>query len=392
MKDINLTDELTNEKLLSRWFESLKQLLPVRDSVTVEKSRNEFLRKAQIFSTGVSAAPKRRHIGWIFNFGKEPKRMTTLVTLVLVLSIMFGGAGATVVAAQDSTPDDVLYGVKLASENARLEFTTRTESRLQLALSFAARRVQEMAAMAANGEAIPNGLVQNWETQLNEALQLAARLGINEIDPWLAQVQNNLRLQEQLAAKVNSSDLQDPLLSRVQARIQECLQIVEEGRTDPLQFQLRAKNNFQASPEVVPPGDGDCDGCDPNGPVENNGEQNPWTDDVPVPGSGYGPGDGDCDGCIPNGPAEDNGEQNPWTDEPPVPGSGYGPGDGDGDCDDCNSKGGSEESGSNNPWDGDSGGTSNGSGEGSGDGSGSPQDSNGNTDSSGSDGKGGSKP
>jgi hypothetical protein len=166
MKDINHSDELSNEKFLRRWFESLRQFLPVRDSVTVGKSRNEFLQKAQLFSVGVSTAPKRRQIGWIFNFGKEPNRMTTFVTLVLVLSIMFGGAGATVVAAQDSTPDGVLYGVKLASENARFELTTRTESRLQLALSFAARRVQEMADMVANGEAIPNGLVLNWETQL----------------------------------------------------------------------------------------------------------------------------------------------------------------------------------------------------------------------------------
>lgn len=71
-----------------------------------------------------------------------------LIGLVAILGV---GGGATYVA-QDATPGDVLYPVKIASEEARTFVETNDQQRAELELEFVERRQAEIEKLAASGK------------------------------------------------------------------------------------------------------------------------------------------------------------------------------------------------------------------------------------------------
>ena len=252
--------------------------------------------------------------------------MPILMTIFIVLSVVFGGTGLTVYAAQDSAPDAPLYGIKLASEDARLGLTLEQTSRLELQLDFALRRMQEMAARVNAGQDIPASLLARWQRHNQNATQICAQLSDAEFGPALQQVREHLRLQDQIAANLAGKGPGTQTMAQVRLEIQARLQLLEQGTSDPELFRQRVRQGQ--------------DGL----PVESPGAQNPWTTGTPTPGSSYGPGPGDCEACTPAGPqgspeesGNQDGAQNPWTTGTPTPGSSYGPGPGD--CETCTPQG-----------------------------------------------------
>ncbi len=79
--------------------------------------------------------------------------MNVLASLALVMSLVFGGAGATAFAAQNSQPDEALYGVKLTTEDLRLGLSADPQERLVLTLSLIQVRTQEMIGLVERGRA-----------------------------------------------------------------------------------------------------------------------------------------------------------------------------------------------------------------------------------------------
>lgn len=77
------------------------------------------------------------------------KRWAVAMTAVLV--ILLAGVGM-VVASSDSLPDEPLYAVKLAMEQARLSLTFSDMDRAELHIQFAERRVAEIAEVARQGK------------------------------------------------------------------------------------------------------------------------------------------------------------------------------------------------------------------------------------------------
>jgi len=71
-----------------------------------------------------------------------------IVAVVLAVSALGGG---TAYASQGSLPGDVLYPVKLGTEQARLVVATSDTAKAELYLTFANSRVQEMTALAERG-------------------------------------------------------------------------------------------------------------------------------------------------------------------------------------------------------------------------------------------------
>ena len=67
-----------------------------------------------------------------------------IVAIVLAVSALGGG---TVYASQDSLPGDVWYPVKLGTEQVRLVLTTSDTAKVELCLTFANSRLEEMAAL-----------------------------------------------------------------------------------------------------------------------------------------------------------------------------------------------------------------------------------------------------
>ena len=233
-----------------------------------------------------------------------------ILALVLVLSLVFGGGGVTVAAAQSSLPDQPLYGLKLWSEDARLSFTNQPESGWQVALQFAERRVAEMRAMIEAGKQPDEALQTRYEAQLEKAFRLAQNLPDEQALQALEQIRQRLRLQEEQLSHLPANQ---SVLVQTRSMIQQRLQWVENGLQDPQLFRQRLQQHAPGSGQGGNPW---TDGTPTPGSGYGSGQGgNPWTDGTPTPGSGYGSGQGG----------------NPWTDDTPTPGSGYGSPGGPGD-------------------------------------------------------------
>lgn len=219
--------------------------------------------------------------------------MTAIVSFILALLLAVGGAGATAYAAQGSLPTQPLYAVKLASEQVQLALAAEPQADLNLLVGFAAERVQEMIALAADGKAIPSQVQTRLQEQLQLALQYAAQLGDAEMAGALEHIrlmaQSQMRALEQ--ARLNASEQGDEALRLAQQAMNQALAMAEGGLKDPLTFRLRQGLNrpegMPDQPDTVPggggvgPGDGTCDTCTPQ--PTGTGPHRPGQ-------GGYGPG------------------------------------------------------------------------------------------------------
>ncbi|MEJ2598580.1 MAG: DUF5667 domain-containing protein [Anaerolineales bacterium] len=324
-------------------LEKLKSV-PPRDVQRALAGRAAFLQEASELAQAVSAAPEMRPIEWkqkihnLFSIRKEHSRMfTTLTTLLVALTLIFGGGGLTVASAQNSLPDQPLYNLKLWTEELRFGLASDPQAAWQLSLAFADRRSNEIQAMFADGLAMPQSVQERYRSQVEQAVQLAAGLPDEQALPALEQTRQRLRLQEQA---LNQLQLQnDPQAQAARERIRLMLQerlnrvdadIERQQQRHGIPAQVPAGTSQPNATDETPitplpasgfgpgPGDGSCDACTPNA-----GANNPWTTGTPTPGSSYGPGPGDgtCDTCDPTGSGS-----NPWTAGTPTPGSSYGPG------------------------------------------------------------------
>lgn len=270
--------------------------------------------------------------------------MSTLATVLVILSLIFGGSTATIAAAQSALPDQPLYHLKLTSEDVGEKLAFENQFRFELALQFAGRRLAEMEKLMLKGETPPEEVLTRYQNQMQNAFRLAAGLPDEELIPALLRLQERLRQQEQIALRLQELRPGTPLVNQLMAMVQTRLQLTANGLNDPQGFrnQVRTGQPEEYTPPqggmgpgpggsptgapggVVPPGPGEGYREGNNNPWTGESPEpgsgfgqdggNPWTNDTPTPGSGYGFGDGNGD--------------NPWTDDTPTPGSGYGEGSG----------------------------------------------------------------
>ncbi len=99
------------------------------------------------------------------------------VILVIILTVSALGGG-TVYAAQDSLPGEVLYPVKLGTEQVRMMLPGDDVVKAERALSFAKRRVGEIEALAEKERPQYLGLgVEGYDDALNMTLARIERAG-----------------------------------------------------------------------------------------------------------------------------------------------------------------------------------------------------------------------
>lgn len=248
---------------------------------------------------------------------------STLATVLLIVSLVLGGGGITAVAAQSSQPDETLYGVKLMSEDIRLELTSNTQAEVQLAMRFADRRAEEIQTMLQAGRIPPERVQTRYQNQVNQAIQYALDLPNDQAIQALEQIQIRLQTQQQafLQVQVNGSPQAAAVLVQSRQMLQEHLLWVEQGLADPDQFrdQLRQHDQLRIQDQL----NSTATAAQGTLALPGIGAGNPWTTGTPTPGSEYGPGD--CENCTPLG---DGLGSNPWTIGTPTPGSSYGPGPG----------------------------------------------------------------
>ena len=222
--------------------------IPARDPERINSSRNAYL--AEISKTRLSVSTSRvtRHTGWIANLfiRKEPLRMSTLGTLILIISLIVGGSGVTAVSAQNSLPDSSLYPVKLLTEDIQFSFTHDPYARWQLSLQLTELRMEEIRTMLSSGSVPSEAVLQRLNTRLEQTLQLASGLGGDQATQALAQIQTRLETQAQMMMQVQTSTPEGlAVMSRVQLMIQERIRQTQTGLDNPLQLQQQLQQQTQ---------------------------------------------------------------------------------------------------------------------------------------------------
>jgi hypothetical protein len=319
--------EDNSDKNVSRRLEALRAM-PPRNEQKAAAGRANYLAQVKAASAqkarvaAVPETPRRRLNEWINAIGtplirKERFKMIPVIaSLIVAFTLVFGGAGATVYAAQDSNPTDFLYPVKTFSEDVQLAFTTDPKARVDLLMEFADRRVDEIVTINAAGEPLPAALVDRLEKHLALSMQSAIDLQDAEMMEALAYIGLHVRKQDRLVGqnRTNMPEFADPAMEEVQALLRRQIGLADTGVTDPAAFrnQLHRPEDVVGQPPA--PGGGVISdtqvisgtvtpmfngfGPGPGPGPENQGE-------IVQPTEGYGPGPGpqgtpQCDVCDPN--------------------------------------------------------------------------------------------
>lgn len=277
---------------LIRKIEALRAA-PAISSESAERCRTAFIRQVtemadtEFSSKTVSNEASWRQIGWksiftnLLDWKERSPMFTTLALIVVTFSLLFGSAGATVFAAQDSLPGEVLYLLKSLSEQARLELAPEAADRFTLHMQYIERRVNEISRLAEAGIEPPVSLNNHLALQLDQSLQLAAGMDDPQALKALSHLREMLTNQERILAAVHGTGgapVQAALL-QVRQQIQERLRLVENGLQDPNMLRERLRTRQFA------PGLG-------TGTPAANPSRTPGPMNTQAPGSGnsYGPG------------------------------------------------------------------------------------------------------
>ena len=346
--------QFLEEKELSPWLDALRQQDVQRPPERAHAAKERFLGQARSLSVPVSKVSVQRHKVWnvipipLWRRKELNPMFSVLATILVVASLVLGGGGATLAAAQTSLPDQPLYGLKLASENARLSLAQGDPlQQAELSSQFALRRLEEVQAMLQQGQAPSEPLLERARQQLEQALQRSAGLPDEQANLQLERLRTRLQemLQSRLQLPKTASPTAQQALERVRQMIQARLRLLEECAGDLQQLRLRLQTQNQIQEQQNVPGQGN--------PTPGNATPGAGSGGNPAPGTGTGNPD----------PGSGGGNPDPGTGTGnPVPGSGSGnpdPGSG-GSNPDPGSGGGNPnpgsggsnpdpESGSNNP-------------------------------------------
>ncbi len=148
----------TVEQCLQSFPEHTDELKPLLETALAAKEasaiqpRPEFRDKAryQFYAALQGMAPKKNRLvfDWRLLWVTRPL-WATMVAIILVILLAGGG---TVMAAGGSMPDEPLYPVKLATEQAQLVFTPSALGKAELYAKLADKRVLEIIRMAGEGK------------------------------------------------------------------------------------------------------------------------------------------------------------------------------------------------------------------------------------------------
>ena len=143
---------------------SILENVPARDPEAAARGRASFLEEAHALTPPVQHSASARN-GWFgallaaFAGNRRAHAFAFLASITLVLVMLLGGTSGTVYAAQGSMPGQVLYSVKLLSEDLRLSLTSNPQAELKLISELVNRRVEEIDFLVAAGDDVPDSIV-----------------------------------------------------------------------------------------------------------------------------------------------------------------------------------------------------------------------------------------
>jgi hypothetical protein len=227
-------------------LEELKPV-PTRNSQIAARARSRFLADA------VSVRDKRRLSIWTIFQQKENFAMKLIMSTLVILGLLFGGS-ATVSAAQDALANELLYQIKLVSEDVHLLLVSDPTAQIEILMQQAQTRTEEMAAFASRGNTPPGELTIQAQERIQRALQLAANLDNASQTVALQQIRTRLQTQEQLMTQLQDGTCPacEPVLQQTREMLQLHLRQLENGLADPETFQNQHPNQNQVRTTQTP--------------------------------------------------------------------------------------------------------------------------------------------
>lgn len=203
-----------------------------------------------------------------FAFGA--RLMGILLAALVALSAVGGGVA---LAAEDSLPGDSLYPVKLAVEDTRMELVSSPEAQVALALQFADERTQEIEALIAQGEPVPESVTARMEQHLQRAMRFAAHAPEETMPALLEQIAARTQTQTRILDRVreNAPEQDQTRLETTQRTCEQAYGEAQAGLDDPESFRLRHQERDNMPGEVAPPEPPD-NGDSPQGPGGPNSD------------------------------------------------------------------------------------------------------------------------
>lgn len=111
----------------------------------------------------------------VFNWGLVMPRPAWSMAFALVLIVVFLGWGAVTVAS-DSLPGDLFYPLKLTTEKVKFFLTSNPEGKAELRLTFAEKRLQELAKSLDEGKGFDQEVLKSMLDEAQLALEDAQPL------------------------------------------------------------------------------------------------------------------------------------------------------------------------------------------------------------------------
>jgi len=169
--------------------------VPQRDPAKAEKSKTRFLAEIDKINKEEHISARKNQMNFVRQIKEYFKMATprmkkvyqTAAIAIVLVALLFGGAGITAAAASNSLPGDRLYAVKSGIEKARVQLAGETEDKVQLNLQYAQMRLEEIESLIAQerfndiGEA-----VKAYEQYIQSALSELGKL--SQSDPERAQI------------------------------------------------------------------------------------------------------------------------------------------------------------------------------------------------------------
>jgi hypothetical protein len=327
---------MDNDKIDPRLADLLDELRPVpaRDLQVAARTRAKFM-----FQVDSLPRPKHRAtIDGLFSaFKRKGLAMNTAFALLLVMAILLTGAITTVYAAQDDLPTEMLYPIKLETENVKLWLNPNPQARIDLLINMSQTRINEMLSLNDMNIAIPEITSNRLEQHIQNALQIAANFDNADMQLELSRIQSVLQAEEQLILHAQVSNNTSQTMARTQEMLQTRLSLVENGLTDPNGFRNSIRNEGQKQPQPTPtnsatqpvpsstPSAGNGYGSTPQSTPGGNNYQNQGTAQPKTPTPGQGGGGNGGGGTPPSTPRNGNDGGGKGTGQP---GGGQGEGQG----------------------------------------------------------------
>jgi hypothetical protein len=254
----------TSKDRSEEWVQ--KRLLVLQDvsglgrSPEAEKAgRAMFLGEAVALSQTAPAPHSSRHQGlWetlrSFISGRQARlAFSAAAAACIVLALLLASGGTVVFAAQGSQPNQVLYPVKLLSEDVRLGLATNLQSQFQLNMEFAGRRLDEIDKLVQAGKDPGGQVTSRLQNELDSALDNAASLDNNGAVKALENLQANLLqhqnqlLKLQSQANPHAAANYTLVVEMLQQKVSQAEQGIKDPQTIHQLIKQQKKQNKQPS-------------------------------------------------------------------------------------------------------------------------------------------------